>query len=340
LLGAAAINATGNGAMNVLVGNVAANILDGRGGADLMAGGKGADTYYVDDLADLVIEDVAGLAGGIDLVKSSVDFSLAALVNVEKLTLIGANHLDATGNALANLITGNDGNNRLDGLSGRDTLVGGRGDDTYVVDNIGDIVTESITNASGGGIDTVESSVGFTLATRVNVENLILTGSGNIAGTGNALANYLEGNAGNNRLDGGAGNDTVVGGAGNDTLLGGLGNDVLFGGHGIDTFTGGAGRDHFYYESLADAGDTITDFKLGATGDVLHLGDLLADLGNPADPFVEGFLRFEKSGANTLVTIDADGLGDASSPTTLVTLVNVTLTAANVENFDLAPSVL
>ena len=208
-----------------------------------MAGGKGADTYYIDDLADLVFEDIAGTTGGIDLV-SMVDFSLSSLVNIEKLTLIGADHIDATGNALANLLTGNDGSNRLDGLGGRDTLVGGRGDDTYVVDNAGDVVTESIANAKGGGIDTVESSVGFTLATRVNVDNLILTGGGNIAGTGNALANYLEGNVGNNRLDGAAGDDVVVGG-GHDTVLGGLGNDILFGGKGVDTLTGGAGRDHF-----------------------------------------------------------------------------------------------
>ena len=133
-------------------------------------------------------------------------------------------------------------------------LVGGRGDDTYVVDNAGDVVTESIANAKGGGIDTVESSVGFTLATRVNVDNLILTGSGNIAGTGNALANYLEGNVGNNRLDGAAGNDIVVGGVGNDTVLGGLGNDILFGGKGADTLTGGAGRDLFYYGALRTPG--------------------------------------------------------------------------------------
>ncbi len=337
LLGTAAINATGNGATNVLIGNTGANVLDGRGGADIMAGGKGADTYYIDDLADLVFEDIAGTTGGIDLVKSTVDFSLSSLVNIEKLTLIGADHIDATGNALANLLTGNDGSNRLDGLGGRDTLVGGRGDDTYVVDNAGDVVTESIANGKGGGFDTVESSVGFTLATRVNVDNLILTGGGNIAGTGNALANYLEGNVGNNRLDGGAGDDLVVGGGGRDTLLGGLGNDILFGGNGVDTLTGGAGRDHFYYESLADAGDIITDFKLGAAGDVLHLGDLLADLGSPADAFGGGFLSFKNVGLNTIVSIDVDGSG-AGAAVALVTLANVNLTAANLDNFDLAQS--
>ncbi|MFY0057129.1 hypothetical protein ABTP94_19095, partial [Acinetobacter baumannii] len=60
------------------------------------------------------------------------------------------------GNALANVITGNSGNNILDGGVGADTLVGGEGDDQYVVDNIGDTITE----ADGEGTD----SVRFTLA--------------------------------------------------------------------------------------------------------------------------------------------------------------------------------
>ena len=339
MLGTAAINATGNGATNVLVGNAGANVLDGRGGADFMAGGKGADTYYVDDLADLVFEDIAGTAGGIDLVKSAVDFSLSSLGNVEKLELTGTGHIDATGNALANLLTGNDGGNRLDGLGGRDTLVGGRGDDTYVVDDAGDVVTESIASSKGGQISTVESGVGFTLATRANVDNLILTGSGNTAGTGNALANYLEGNVGNNRLDGGAGNDTVVGGAGHDALLGGLGNDILFGGNGVDTMTGGAGRDIFYFDDIADNGDVITDFKLGATGDVLHLGDLLADLGSPADAIGEGLLSFTKVGNNTVVSIDADGSAGAGTAVALGTLANVNLTATDIANYDLTQAI-
>ena len=92
-------------------------------------------------------------------------------------------------------------------------MEGGAGNDTYIVDNTGDQVIEAVS----GGTDTVLASVSHTLAG--NVENLVLTGSGHLNGTGNALNNRLTGNAGNNILDGGTGADTMAGGAGNDTYI-------------------------------------------------------------------------------------------------------------------------
>ena len=97
--------------------------------------------------------------------------------------------------------------------AGADTMAGGLGNDTYVVDNVGDVVIE---NASEG-TDTVLAAISYTLG--ANVENLTLTGSANINGTGNALANILTGNSGDNVLDGGAGADTMAGGLGNDTYV-------------------------------------------------------------------------------------------------------------------------
>jgi Ca2+-binding RTX toxin-like protein len=79
----------------------------------------------------------------------------------------------------------------------------------------------------------VQSSVTYTLGN--NLENLTLTGTAAINGTGNTLNNVLTGNSGNNTLTGLAGDDTLNGGGGNDTLNGGDGNDLLDGGIGSDT---------------------------------------------------------------------------------------------------------
>ncbi len=110
-------------------------------------------------------------------------------------------------------ITGNSGDNLIDGGAGNDTMVGGAGNDTYVVDSTSD----SITELTGGGTDLVQSSATFTLGSFV--DNLTLTGSGNINATGNGDANTLTGNSGANLIDGGAGIDTMAGGSGNDTYV-------------------------------------------------------------------------------------------------------------------------
>jgi Ca2+-binding RTX toxin-like protein len=108
------------------------------------------------------------------------------------------------------LLKSYDGDDTLDGGIGVDTLVGGRGNDTYVVDNVLDVVTE----LGGEGTDTIQSTV--SLALSVEVENLTLTGTAAINGTGNLLNNVLTGNEANNILTGGLGVDTLIGGAGAD----------------------------------------------------------------------------------------------------------------------------
>ena len=151
----------------------------------------------------------------------------------------------------------------INGLGGADTMIGGTGNDTYVVDNAGDVVNET----GGTGIDIVQSSITFSLANTARVlgtvENLTLTGTAAINGTGNSLANVIIGNAAANELNGGAGNDTLYGGAGNDTLTGGAANDTLYGGLGNDTLTGGAGNDVFVFDTTPNSTtnrDTI-DFR-------------------------------------------------------------------------------
>ncbi len=201
---------TGNNLGNLITGGAGSDSLNGGTGIDTLVGLGGNDTYTVDNTLDVVVE---GAGAGTDTINSSVSYTLSA--NVENLTLTGAGNINATGNALANVLIGNTGNNILDGLGGADNMAGGLGNDTYIVD-AGDVVTE----LAGGGTDTINTAlVTFSLATLANVENLTFTGTVAFTGTGNALANAITGNAGNDTLDGGAGNDTMAGGAGNDTYF-------------------------------------------------------------------------------------------------------------------------
>ncbi len=225
LTGGGAINGTGNDLANRITGNGAANVLSGAAGADTLTGGAGNDTYVVDNAGDVVVE-AAG--GGVDTVRSSVTRVLGA--DQENLVLTGGAAIDGSGNGLANHIAGNGAANTLRGAGGADTLDGGAGGDTYYVDGAGDVVIE----LAGGGIDTVRSGVGRVLGDYQ--ENLVLTGSGAINGTGNDQANQITGNAGANLLSGARGNDVLSGAGGNDVLNGGAGNDTLNGGAGLDSF--------------------------------------------------------------------------------------------------------
>ena len=246
----------GNGGNDLLYGDAGADTLDGGAGSDTLLGGAGNDTYIVANVGDRVYETttLGGTtnAGGTDTVRSSVNHALGSYV--ENLVLAGSSAINGTGNGLANRLTGNAAANVLDGRGGADTMLGGRGNDVYYVDNLGDRVYETTTvggSTDAGGTDTVRSSVNHALGSYV--ENLVLTGSGSISGTGNGLANRLTGNAAANILNGGGGSDTLLGGGGSDRLAGGAGGDKL---------SGGGGADRFTFTSKVGS-DTVTDFLSG-----------------------------------------------------------------------------
>ncbi|HTO60355.1 MAG TPA: CAP domain-containing protein, partial [Bradyrhizobium sp.] len=215
---------SGLGGNDTIVGGAGNDTIDGGVGNDSLVGGAGNDTYILSSTLDVVQEDSGG---GNDTVRASVsvDLTTAAFANVENATLLGTVALFATGtdadnvlvgNTGANTLTGGGGNDTLNGGAGADDLVGGAGNDLLIVDNAKDVVDES----SGGGTDTVQSSVSFSLlenGTTVKgaIENLTLTGAGAINGTGNDLANLIIGNAGANKLVGNGGADTLDGGPGN-----------------------------------------------------------------------------------------------------------------------------
>ncbi|NGN43477.1 type I secretion C-terminal target domain-containing protein [Mesorhizobium sp. CGMCC 1.15528] len=255
-------NLNGGAGNDILYGMEGNDTLNGGSGNDRMQGGTGNDIYYVSAAGDQTIE---AANEGTDTVLSYISWTLGS--NIERLELLGATNLNATGNTLNNTIYGNAGNNTIDGGLGNDYMAGGAGNDRYVVSDVGDQVVE----LAGQGTDTVLAYVNLTLG--ANVERLEMRGTANLTGNGNTLANTLIGNSGNNVLRGSGGNDTLSGGAGNDTLDGGTGNDVLVGGTGKDTLTGGAGADTFVFDARLGSTniDRITDYV--AADDTIRLDD-------------------------------------------------------------------
>ncbi|MBV7555192.1 M10 family metallopeptidase C-terminal domain-containing protein [Pseudomonas sp. PDM28] len=200
-----------------VTGGSADDTLNGQGNM-LLAGGTGNDTYAVGDSLIQLREE---LGAGTDTVKSAVSWVLGA--NLENLTLTGTSTINGTGNGLANTLTGNAAANTLNGGAGADVMSGGLGNDIYYVDHASDVVSETF---ASGGVDTVISSVSRILGNYQ--ENLTLTGSAALTGTGNDLANTLTGNAATNHLYGGAGNDFLNGGAGVDRMTGDEGSDIYY----------------------------------------------------------------------------------------------------------------
>ncbi|WP_158595912.1 beta strand repeat-containing protein [Oleomonas cavernae] len=253
----------GGGDNDTLLGGAGNDSLDGAAGDDDMRGGAGDDTYFVDAAGDTASETGGS---GTDTVRSSLGFTLAS--GVENLIITTSAAVNGTGNSGINTLTGgsganvlsglggddtligNSGNDTLDGGTGADTMQGGSGNDTYIADNAGDTADET---GGGGSADIVQASVSFTLGTAI--EQLTLTGTMFINGTGNDLNNIIIGNTGNNILSGNEGVDTLTGGDGHDTLDGGTGNDNMTGGLGNDTY-------------VVDASDTITEAAAEGTDTV------------------------------------------------------------------------
>lgn len=133
-----------------------------------------------------------------------------------------------------------DGNDVFDNRGGSvdHDISSNEGNDVLITDD----AAVRLSEADGGGRDTVKSTVSYAL--NDYVENLILIGGADANGTGNAMSNHLDGNGGVNTLTGGIGKDRLDGHQGNDILIGGAGRDVF-------VFNTGSGH------------DTVNDFEKG-----------------------------------------------------------------------------
>lgn len=249
----------------------------------------------------------------------------------------GSTHLIGNGTDNIIALAGNDvidaagGDDIIDGGTGEDSMTGGTGDDTYYVDNAGDQAIET----SGGGTDTVISSISYALAPEV--ENLTLTGAAT-SGTGNSLNNVITGTSGNNSLDGGVGADTMIGGFGNDSYFVDNAGDVVteISGQGIDTVTTTLDG----YTLAAEVENLILAGAANhATGNVLNnaitgtSGDDVIDGGAGEDTMTGG-------AGNDSYTVDSilDNVVETltGGTDTVTAIVDGYTLAANVENFILA----
>ncbi|SEP62273.1 calcium-binding protein [Thalassovita taeanensis] len=173
-----------------LIGRGGSDRIEARAGNDTVEGGAGDDTLF-------------GEAGDDRLRGGSENDSLEGGAGDDLIEgEVGDDH-----------VHGGDGNDTLDGGIGADHAMGGAGDDVYVVNEAGDVVVE----ATGEGMDSLYTSVTFTLPQ--NVEALFLMGTSAIDAIGNGAANHLVGNAFDNVLTGGGGADTIDGGIGTDTAV-------------------------------------------------------------------------------------------------------------------------
>jgi hypothetical protein len=270
----------GSAGNDVLAGGAGADHIAGLDGDDLLRGGGGDDTIEGGDGQDTILggagaDSLDGGAGDADVVSyagspAGVTVNLAtgrgfggdaegdSLSGFEAVIgsngddlLIGGSGADSLyGGAGADTLEGGAGNDRLAGGAGANRLVGGDGNDIYVVTSAEDTVIE----AADEGADTVFASVSFTLGD--HVENLNLSGTGAIDGTGNDLDNRILGGAGDNLLRGLGGNDNLVGGDGADTLVGGAGADQI---------AGGAGADVIVYAAIGDSTRSSMDAVHGFT---------------------------------------------------------------------------
>ena len=308
------VKLTGNALDNVIVGGAGNDTLRGGGGKDTLTGGLGDDTYVLDASKVTLVEKARG---GIDTIQTATSYALTD-INFENLTLTGNAAANGFGNAAANRIVGNAGANALWGYGGddvldasaggRDSLYGGVGNDTYIVAGTG---TSLIENA-GQGTDLVRSSVSYTLA--AHFENLELTGSAGLNGTGNAVANTLTGNGARNTLDGKAGADVMAGLGGDDTYaVDGAGDRVFEAkGQGKDTVLASA-----TYALAAGQEVEVLQLAEGTGTRAFNLtGNELANtlIGNDGANILEGRLGADiltgKAGKDTFVFASTLGKGN------------------------------
>jgi Ca2+-binding RTX toxin-like protein len=322
----------GNSAANLIAGDDSNNTLDGKAGADTLAGGDGNDTYYVDNLADIVVE--LNNEGSDTVFTSLSAYSIKDLINVEHLTLQGTLAASATGNLLNNTITGNSNNNvingmegiddikgmggsdRIDGGIGNDTLDGGTGNDT-LLGGLGDdslsggLGANVLTGGTGADTFVINEAAKDTITDLGGTDNLKVSKFGNVTATlGSAWTadsdTYNNGNvyittgydvnlSGVN--SGSKGFDITVKGIAAASTVTTVASDTIVGSSLNDTITGGDAQDNISGGAGNDIlnGGSGNDTMSGGAGNdffVINTPSTPATGATPASTNVDTILDF------------------------------------------------
>ncbi len=230
----------GNTAANRIWGGSGNDIAFGNAGDDVIWGGLGQDRLYGDADNDQIFGGF-----GADRIYGGV--------GSDRL-FGGAGGDELNGESGVDILRGGKDGDRLDGGTEGDFLYGEEGNDIYIVND-----QDTLVELANQGTDTVQTTIAWTLGD--NFEKLTLTGTGDISGTGNGLANTITGNDASNRIDGKAGADTMSGLGGNDIYVVDNAADKIVEGVGSGT------ADAAYVNNVSYALTAGAEIELLATGD-------------------------------------------------------------------------
>jgi Ca2+-binding RTX toxin-like protein len=318
---------TGGTASDLLVGGIGDDTINGGTGNDRLVGGIGANMLVGGAGNDIGVIDYSSVAAA-----QTINFrpnltlviggnSLSQLEGIGVKLGVGNDTVDVSKEIIGSEIDTGGGNDDITGGIGADNIVAGSGNDDVVGGE-----RDSI--AGGDGNDTIVMTLSGAVATTYadgNGDTDRLTVDFSASGT--SVSSYS-----NNNGSGAFGgvnyyNQEILnfsGGSASDTVVGNLGNDILTGGVGADRLDGTGGNDVYLYLTSGDSTfgvsgrDTIVTMAGGDTIDLSAIDANTSKAGNQAFTFrgtlaftAAGQIRYEASGADTLILISTDADTDA-----------------------------
>ena len=275
------------------------NFIHGNGSP--WVGTENADYYFGAETC----ESLSGMGGNDVIYGNSGNDTISGGTGNDSITGNDGNDI-ITGDAGNDVLSGGAGNDMINGGDGTDTISGGTEDDIIIAspgdydlvdggDGIDTLDLSEMSPVHGAFVNLVSSdpdlpsdytgiaSMDQDVTYFTSIERVIGTAESDII-LGNDADNDFFGGDGADSISGAGGSDSLIGGEGNDNMDGGPGTDILEGGLGTDILDGGVDsvRDKFWYNSLAEAGDSIKNFVAGTDRFVFSSSAFTVD--NPGTP--------------------------------------------------------